>query len=349
MLIHSVKRPALRSNSAVRPIAFLLTSMLAAVCLTAAVPAKAQSPANAATVDRANMRQVVFDGARSFDYLQAICELGNRMSGSRGMQRQQELVKKHFEDLGARVTFQRFKAKDPLNRSRRVPMANLIVEWHPEAKQRILLCAHYDTRPLPDRDPNPNLRRNGVFLGANDGASGVALLMELGNHVTQLPLNYGLDFVLFDGEELVYWDGRKDIGPYFLGSTWFADQYRKNPPEFKYVGGVLFDMVADADLTLYLEGNSVKWARPLVKEIWTTAERLGVKEFIPRVKYTVSDDHFPLNRIAKIPVCDVIDFSYPDYPRNRYWHTTADALDRCSGDSLGKVGKVTVEWLSTKR
>lgn len=305
------------------------------------VPAKPQA---------ANLQANGFDGQRSYGYLKDLCALGNRMSGSPGMKQQQVLLEKHFSALGAHVSFQSFKVKHPLN-GKRVPMANVIVEWRPEAKERILLCAHYDTRPLPDRELNPRMRQNGVFLGANDGASGVALLMELGHHVAQLPLNYGLDFVLFDGEELVYFDGRDDIGPYFLGSTWFARQYRKRPPKHKYVAGVLFDMVADADLTIYQEENSATWkhTRPLVKEIWGTAQRLGVKEFIPRIKYYVRDDHFPLNKIAKIPVCDVIDFSYPDHPSNRYWHTTADAPGRCSGDSLGKVGTVIVEWLSTKR
>ncbi len=293
----------------------------------------------------ANPPATGFDGQRSYGYLKDLCALGNRMSGSHGMKRQQALVEKHFSELGAKVSYQRFKVKHPLN-GKRVPMANIIVEWKPEAKRRLLLCAHYDTRPLPDREFNPRIAKNGIFLGANDGASGVALLMELGHHVAGLPLNYGLDFVLFDGEELVY-DNDRD--PYFLGSTWFASQYRKRPPQHQYVAGVLFDMVADAKLTMYQEKNSVSWkqTRLLVNEIWGTAERLGIKEFIPRVRYEVLDDHLPLNKIAKIPVCDLIDFEYPD-PSNRYWHTTADTPGRCSADSLGKVGKVIVAWLSTK-
>ena len=291
-----------------------------------------------------------FDGKRSYGYLKALCDLGNRMSGSPGMKKQQALVQKHFTDLGAKVTYQRFRAKHPLN-GQAVPMANLIVEWRPEAKQRILLCAHYDTRPLPDRELNPRLRRQGVFVGANDGASGVALLMELGHHVAQLPVNFGLDFALFDGEELVYFDGKEDLGEYFLGSIWFARQYQQQPPPHQYVAGVLFDMVADAQLTIYQEEYSATWrnTRPLVKEIWGAAQRLGIQEFIPRVKYRVRDDHLPLNRIANIPVCDIIDFSYPNYPQNVYWHTTADAPGRCSADSLAKVGAVILEWLSTKR
>ncbi|MCG8449799.1 MAG: M28 family peptidase [Pirellulales bacterium] len=287
-----------------------------------------------------------FDGKRSYKYLRGICSLGNRMSGSDGMQQQQQMLEKHFSNLGAKVGYQRFQVKHPLS-GRPVPMANMIVQWHPQSQQRILLCAHYDTRPLPDRDPDPRRRRQGIFLGANDGASGVALLMELGHHVAQLPDRYGLDFVFFDGEELVYVEPRD---PYFLGSRWFAEKYRDQPPEHRYVAGVLFDMVADTRLSLYQEQHSVTWpqTRPIVKEIWSTAQRLGVKEFIPRARHWVLDDHLPLYKIARIPVCNVIDFEYPD-PSNRYWHTTDDAPGRCSAASLGKVGLVIQTWLSTKR
>jgi hypothetical protein len=98
------------------------------------------------------------------------------------MQQQQELLKSHFESLGARVTLQSFQARNPLD-GNRMPMANMLVEWHPEKKERILLCCHYDTRPFPDEDPvNPR----GVFVGANDGASGAALLMELANEMPKL-------------------------------------------------------------------------------------------------------------------------------------------------------------------
>jgi len=304
-----------------------------------------------AAVSEQGLQPSEFNGKRAYQYLRDLCALGNRKSGSPGMLQQQKMLDKHFTDLQAKVTYQRFQEKDPLTENR-VPMANLIVEWRPQAKQRILLCAHYDTRPLPDQEINPRVRRQGTFLGANDGASGVALLMELGHHVAELPKTYGLDFVLFDGEELVYFDlnRREDIGRYFHGSIWFAQKYLQQPPQHQYTAGVLFDMVGDADLTLYQEENSATWekTRPLVKEIWGTAARLGVKEFIPRIKYFVRDDHFPLNKIANIPVCDVIDFAYPDYPRNRYWHTTADAPGRCSAASLGKVGWVTLEWLKTR-
>ncbi len=289
-----------------------------------------------------------FSGERAYGYLKQLCALGNRMSGSPGMRQQQQLLEKYFASLGVQCEFQRFRAKKHPLTGRPVPMANLMVQWHPESVERILLCAHYDTRPYPDQEANPRRARNGVFLGANDGASGVALLMELGQHIRNLPTRYGLDFVLFDAEEFVF-DERRD--QYFLGSEWFALQYREHPPAHRYVAGVLLDMVGDAKLSVYQERYSATWrdTRPLVREIWTTAQRLGVKEFIPRIGYpsAIRDDHLPLHNIAKIPVVDVIDFEYPDRS-NRYWHTTADAPGRCSADSLGKVGWVIQEWLATK-
>lgn len=277
------------------------------------------------------------DAKRAYGYLKQICQLGPRPSGSRGMEQQQELLEKFFTKLGATVTQQKFLAPNPLG-GPKVQMANLIVTWHPDRKERVLLAAHYDTRPLPDRDPNPRLRRSGRFIGANDGASGVAVLMELAHLVPKLEGKLGVDFVLFDAEEFVYVEPRDR---YFWGSEWFAQQYVENPPEHKYRWGVLLDMVGDEDLQLHHEQNSVSWpdTRPLVIDIWTTASRLGVEEFIPRTRHVIRDDHLALRNIARIPTCDIIDFDYP------YWHTEADAPGRCSGESLAKVGWVVYEWL----
>jgi glutaminyl-peptide cyclotransferase len=277
------------------------------------------------------------DSLRAYRYLEQICDLGPRPSGSAAMQKQQELLREHFENLGGKVTMQNFRATDPLGGAP-VAMANTIVEWHPDRQERILLCAHYDTRPLPDRDPDPVQRRDGQFIGANDGGSGTALLMELAHLVRELDGTVGVDFLLVDGEELVYVEDRD---PYLLGSTYFAQQYARNPPAHKYRWGVVLDMVGDESLQIYEEQNSVAWrdTRPLVKEIWGTAARLGVKEFIPRARFMVKDDHLPLRNIAKIPTCDIIDFDYPA------WHTTMDTPRRCSGASLAKVGWVVLEWL----
>jgi hypothetical protein len=158
------------------------------------------------------LADIPFDGEKAFGYLKQICDLGARISGSEGMDAQQKLVSEHFAKLGGNVRLQKFRVRHPLT-AEPVTMGNLIVQWHPDRKERILLCAHYDTRPLPDQDlENPK----GKFVGANDGASGVALLMELGKHMAGLPGPVGVDFVLFDGEEFVWTTDH----PYFLGSEW---------------------------------------------------------------------------------------------------------------------------------
>src|SRR4051812_31691536 len=293
----------------------------------------------------AKTRTNPLNAQRAFGYLKDMCAFGPRPSGSAAMLKQQAYLKEHFEKLGGKVTFQRFLANNPLG-GEKVPMANVIIEWHPERKDRILLCAHYDTRPLPDRDLDPVKRRDGPFLGANDGASGVAVLMEIGHLMPQLKGPIGIDFVLLDGEELVYQDGRD---PYCLGATWFAEKYVQEPPPYKYRWGVLLDMVGDAHLQLFQEHFSATWheTRALVKAIWATAQRLGVKEFLPRSKFLVSeDDHMPLRNKGGIPTCDIIDFvdAYGNPPPTT-WHTSHDDPQHCSPSSLAKVGWVVYEWI----
>jgi hypothetical protein len=281
----------------------------------------------------ARLEDILFDGAAAYADLKRLVAIGPRPSGSPGMAAQQKLLAEHFEKLGARVEFQRFSTRHPLDGSP-VPMANLIVRWQPKSTRRILLCAHYDTLPFPMKDPdNPR----GVFVGANDNGSGVALLMELGREMERWRSPYGIDFVFLDAEEFIF----TEEGEYFLGATHFAREYVKSHPGYRYRWGVLLDMVGASDLHVYQESLSYHWpdTRPLVEQIWTTARRLGVREFIPRIRYDVRDDHVPLHDIAKIPTCDVISMEY------RPWHTQGDTVDKCSPLSLAKVGWVLGHWL----
>jgi len=278
-----------------------------------------------------------FSGARAFGHLTAIAALGPRPSGSHGMARQRDLVVAHFQAAGGRVTRQPFQIRDRRT-GRPVTMENLIVEWHPDRTDRVLLGAHYDTRPFPDRDPaDPR----GVFLGVNDGGSGVAALMELAAAVRALDGPVGVDFVLFDAEEYVF--APRD--PYCLGSNFFARQYaaarQAGTLPYHYRCGVILDMVADRDLEIFQEQQSASWpdTQPVVDALWGAAARMGVRQFVPRPKYTIEDDHVPLRMIGRIPTCDVIDFDYAQ------WHTTQDTLEHCSAESLEAVGSVVLEWL----
>ena len=290
------------------------------------------------------LQNIPFDGERAFEHLKTICALGPRVSATQPMLEQQKYLDAHFTKCGGKVSYQFFDVRHPENGAK-VRLANMIVEWHPERTERILLCTHYDTRPYADNDRDPRLRRKpGVFLGANDGASGAALFCEMAESMNSLPCKYGVDFVLFDGEEFIF---DKDRDQYFLGSEFFAEQYVAQPPGHKYKWGVLVDMIGDKDLQIYREVNSMQGAesRELITEIWSTARQLGVREFIPQTVHEVRDDHLALRNIAKIPSIDIIDFDYPRPRAATYWHTTKDVPDNCSALSLAKVGYVLEEWL----
>jgi glutaminyl-peptide cyclotransferase len=277
-----------------------------------------------------------FDGAQAYVFLKKLCKIGPRPSGSPGMAIQGELLVDHFIKLGGRVELQSFQVPHPeyVRNMSLVKIVNIIVRWRPEIKDRILLCAHYDTLPLPLRDPiNPM----GTFIGANDNAGGVALLMELAHNVPNLTTKYGIDFVFFDGEEFIY----RPNGRFFLGSEYFSRNYILAKPDYRYRCGVLLDMIAGKNLKIHQEGYSDSWhdTKPLVDNIWAVARKLGVSEFIPDIKHYVADDHIMLHDIGKIPCIDIIDFDY------LAWHTEADTPEQCSASSLAKVGWVIQEWL----
>lgn len=288
-----------------------------------------------------------YDADRAMGYLKTLCEFGPRPSGSEAMKQQQDYLESFFQDLGAEVTRQSFEARHPLD-GNAVKLTNLIASWHPQRPIRFLFCAHYDTRPYPDSD---SVNPRGTFIGANDGASGTAGLMELAHQLHDLPDNVGVDLVLFDGEELVFKNRlNHSEGDYFLGSTHFAQQYVLQPPAVPYRAGVLFDMIGDKELLLFTEKNSLRFARPVVKSFWKEAKTLGVTLFIDRARPDVRDDHLPLNRIAKIPSIDVIDFDYPrpGIGAPSYWHTEQDIPANCSGTSIATVVWVARSWLDTQ-
>ncbi len=276
---------------------------------------------------------LAFDGKRAMDYLTEICKIGPRISGTEGMKKQQELVKKHFEDQEGKVEFQRFTARQ-LSQRNPVDMANIIISWNPERLRRVILCSHYDTRPIADQEED---RRKWTqpFLSANDGGSGVALLMELANHMKALKTNVGIDFVLFDGEEYIFEPNRDK---YFFGSEHFAQAYRPGQTRQRYVAAILLDMIGGKNARIPAEQHSYMKAGALVREIWAIAAELKCDTFQNRVGQAVQDDHLALNAVG-IPAVDLIDFDYP------HWHRLSDVPANCSADSLEQVARVLSVWL----
>lgn len=288
-------------------------------------------------------KPAAIDGARAYRYLRQICDLGPRLAGSDANTRQRQMVARHFEACGATIKEQPFRGTDPRT-GRTVNLVNLVGSWFPERTERVLICAHYDTRPHADQETDAARYRQ-PFLGANDCASGVALLMELANHLKDLPTTWGVDLVLLDAEELVY--GRNsNHDQYFLGSKAFARAYaqgrRAGRIKYRYAAGILLDMVGGKDLRIEREPYSLEMAPALVEEVWKVAEQLGERTFSREVGREVFDDHWPLNE-GGIPTIDIIDFDYP------HWHLISDTPEQCAPASLASVGRVLTAWLTLSR
>lgn len=308
-----------------------------------AVADDGQKKTDFATGDPKDAAEVKFDADRAMKYLKQVCDIGPRVSGTDGMKKQQELIEKHSKDAGATVTRQEFKARQN-SRKAETPMVNLIISWHPDKANRVLICSHYDTRPIADQEPDRN-NWNKPFVSANDGASGVAMMMELAHHMKGLKTEYGVDFVLFDGEEYVFETNQFGGGDrYFIGSEYFAEDYAKTrgTRKYQYAAGVLLDLFAGKDAKLRVEVNSAVAAPKLVEQIWGVAKQVGAKSFLYERGHEVQDDHLALNRVG-IPTVDVIDFDYP------HWHKLTDTPDKVSGEQMAEVAKVLTTWVQKIR
>ncbi len=277
-----------------------------------------------------------FSGARAFSHLLKQTSFGPRNPNSEGHRLCLAYLFEELRKTGAVVQSQEFT--HPGYDGVELSLTNVIASFQPQLRERVLLCAHWDTRPRADQDEHPD-QRNKPIIGANDGASGVAVLLEVAHLLSDARAPVGVDIVLFDGEDY----GREgDLENYLLGSKHFALNISPDSlPKF----GILLDMVGDEFLELPREANSVKYAPDIVDRVWNTAKQLGYPEFLDQPGTAVFDDHLPLNEIG-IKTIDIIDFNYPDRT-NRYWHTLEDTPAHCSAQSLQAVGTVLTHIIYT--
>jgi glutaminyl-peptide cyclotransferase len=271
-------------------------------------------------------------GTRAFSFLTAQTDFGPRNPNSPGHAACLTYLMTTLGGLADRTSRQDFTQQGYGGEV--LGLTNVVASFRPEALNRILLCAHWDTRPRADQDPDKS-KRHLPILGANDGASGVAVLLELATLFKKSPPPVGIDLVLFDGED---YGKESDHQFYFLGARYYASQQQgKSVPRF----GILLDMVGDTFLDLPVEGFSQKYAPDVVDLVWKTAARLGYQQFDQAAGSEVLDDHIPLNE-AGIRTIDLIDFNYPD-PTNRFWHTHQDIPANCSSESLEAVATVLAD------
>lgn len=281
-----------------------------------------------------------FSEDSAYRFVEEQLEFGPRNPGSEGHRQARAWMAGKLEEYAGegRVFAQDFTHKGYEGDT--LELTNIIAAFNPKAGDRIMICAHWDTRPRADEDST----RSGLPIpGADDGASGVAVLLEMARLFSQTPPPIGVDIILFDGEDF----GKEgDLDEYFLGSRYWAD----NPPVKNYRPrfGILLDMVGGEQARFPKEKNSLRIAPALVNEIWSIAEEKGFSGlFIQQEGSAIADDHMVINRKLGIPTIDIIRHEPGSGSGNirfaPYWHTHDDDIDVISRQTLNAVGEVLAE------
>lgn len=279
--------------------------------------------------------QTTFNGTTAMSYAKAQLDFGTRIPNSLGAQRAGDWIVAQMKSRADTVIEQRFDhvtvKGDTLH------LRNILARIHPSAAQRVLYLTHWDTRPVSDQARDP-AQRNAPMPGANDGASGVALFVALGDALKKTPATVGVDLLFVDGEDYGDFGAMKDV---LLGSTYFASHLPS--ADYKPLYAVLWDMIGDKDLDIYQEPNSLQRAPEVVSLVWNEAQALGYSKYFINSPSNqgVTDDHIPLLD-AGIHAIDVIDFDYPPH------HTPEDTFDKISAHSLQVVGDVATALVTSK-
>ena len=275
-----------------------------------------------------------FDENSAYQFLLDQCDFGPRNPGSEGYNNCKEYLIKTLDSYSDTVFTQPFVINDIDDTQ--YDLDNIIAQYNINSNSHLLLGAHWDTRPWADSDLNIE-KHNQPIIGANDGASGVSVLLEVAKIFHYNPPPIRVSIVFFDGEDM----GRPGVPKsYARGSQFFA----KNLPIEKPDEAIILDMIGDKELHIPIERYSYQQNKDLVKKLWSLANKLNLEAFESRIVHTIYDDHVPLWQEAKIPAIDIIDFNYPNRYSN-YWHTSQDTPDNCSAQSLGQVGNLLVHYI----
>jgi hypothetical protein len=273
-----------------------------------------------------------FNADSAMSYVRQQLAFGPRVPGSPGWQKTGDWIVAKLRDNGAAVTEQKWT--HTLAKGGQIPMRNILARFKPESKDRILYVTHWDTRPNADSDPDA-ANHTKPIPGANDGASGVALLLAVADALKKAPSGFGVDLLFVDGEDYGTFGPDVDV---LIGATYFASHLPS--ADYKPMFGVLWDMIGDADLNIPQEMYSAQNAPEVVQRVWGKAKDLGYeKYFLPDMRsYTITDDHYPLLK-AGLRVIDVIDIDYDVH------HAMGDDISRVSIKSLKIVGDVAMALL----
>ena len=291
----------------------------------------------ALVIGQSNIPQ--FNSQSAFKELVKQCEFGPRNPGSVGHQNALAYFNDFFRKTADTTFVQEFQDVMPRTR-KEVKMSNIIARFNPGSDQHIMISAHWDTRPWAENSVSI-MRKNQPIIGANDGASGVAVILEIARTLKNFPPQIGVSLVLFDAED---YGSSEDSWSYCKGSQYFAQNVPFPYPQY----AINLDMVADKDPQFYIERYSYQQNSALVLELWEKAASLNLTSFKKQAKYTIFDDHVPLYQIAGIPAIDIIDFDFPN-EKDNYHHTHRDIVENCSPKGLGEVGTLMLHHIYGKK
>src|SRR6478736_2871614 len=288
-----------------------------------------------------------FNSDSAYFFVEKQVKFGPRVPNSKAHQETGDYLINQLKKFGATVTIQEFEATTFDHQ--KINLRNIIASFSPEKPKRILLASHWDTRPFADKDKE---KKDAPFDGANDGASGVGILLEVARVMQADSLDVGVDFILFDGED---W-GEKDSQsgeselPDGLRSWWcLGSQYwanHKHKAGYSAYYGVLLDMAGAKHAHFYREGGSLAYAPRIVSKVWDEAERLGYSDyFIKQNQGAITDDHVFVNELAKIPMIDIVDFQPGIGYFGDYHHSQKDNLDLIGKETLAAVGNTLLNVL----
>lgn len=285
----------------------------------------------------------------AYAFTQAQCDFGPRAMNTEGHDRCGSWIVNKFRQYGCVVTSLRADLKGYDGTV--LKSQNIWARIHPERTERILLCAHWDSRPWADNDPD-SANWHKPILAANDAASGVAVMLEIARLLQRdTTLRVGVDFVCFDAEDwgTPQWaESEGGDNSWALGAQYFAANL---PYGFHVRYAILLDMVGGEGARFYKEGMSMQFAPEIVKKVWRAARKAGYGNFFPRQEGgMVTDDHIPLNQTARIPTIDIIPF-YPDCAQSSFgptWHTLNDNMQHISRNTLKAVGQTMIQVIYTE-
>lgn len=300
-------------------------------------------------IDSSQVCRAEFSGDSAYQFAQKQCDFGPRTPGSAASKACGDYILAQFARFGLTTSVQSTTVTGW--DGTKLPCRNLIAQYRPEAKARIVLAAHYDSRPWSEQDADSANHRKPV-LAADDGASGVAVMLEVARHLKTLNPSVGIDFVCFDVEDYgaPYWapeEKRNDENTFCLGSQYWSAEAAKNNYRARY--GILLDMVGGRGSQFRFEGYSLKYAQSVAVRLWDAARYAGADNyFIADNGGYITDDHLPMNTIAGIPTVDVIAYN-PDGGFPTHWHTTNDTMDNLDPATLRAVGQTLLQMLSQEK